>query len=144
MYQAPATFGITSPVDQERVAALIDGELPAMDWFIDNGHPEVALAISGYIVGFSLFNYAVPKPCRELFLLYFQITESEYFQALGFQAAFDKKLVQQQIKKIVEDNDDGYPKLNPRTRMLDYSGLPQFARSFLRMIRELDMTKQKN
>jgi hypothetical protein len=144
MYQAPATFGITSPVDQERVAALIDGELPAMDWFIDNGHPEVALSISGYIVGFSLFNYALPKPCRELFLLYFQITEREYFQALGFQTAFDKKFVQQQIKKIVEDNEDEYPKLNPRTRILDYSGLPQFARSFLRMVRELDLTKQKN
>ena len=149
MYQVSSTFGITSPVNHEKVITFIDGELHNMDWYMENKFPDVALAIPGYIVGFCLFNYAVPKPDWDLFLLYFQITESDYFRQLGYPASyfdtknqtFDKKAIQKAIRHIEEANHSVYPGLHAKTRMLDYASLPAFAKSFLLMMRQLDMTK---
>ena len=79
MYRVKTTFGITSPVTHERVSGLIDEVLHHMDWYNENDHENVALAISGYIVGNCLFNYAVAKPIKELYTLYYGIVEPEYF-----------------------------------------------------------------
>ena len=149
MYQVPATFGITSPVNHEKVVTVIDGELQHMDWYAENNFPEVALAIPGYIVGFCLFNYAVPKPDWDLFLLYYKITESAYFNKLGFSNSyydpetkvFDKKAIGRAIRHIVDSQADTYPKLQAQTGSLDFSDLPAFAKSYLHMIRVMDMTK---
>ena len=149
MYQASSTFGITSPVNHEKVVTFIDGELHNMDWYLDNKYPEVALAIPGYIVGFCLFNYAIPKPDWDLFLLFFQITESAYFKQLGFPFSyynkqtqtFRKREILKAIRHIVEVNTPTYPKLNPKTRMLDFSSFPVFAKTFLLMVRNMDVTK---
>ncbi|MEZ4950997.1 MAG: hypothetical protein R2784_16675 [Saprospiraceae bacterium] len=82
-----ATFGITSPVNHDKVISFIDGELPHMSWYREHGHTKVALAIPGYIVRY-LFNYAVPMPVKELFHLYFQLMEPVYFENLGFRYNF--------------------------------------------------------
>ena len=73
MYQVKASFGITKPVTHDRVVSFIDGELHQMNWYQENGHPKVAMAVPGYIVGYCLFSYAIPKPDKRLFHLYHQI-----------------------------------------------------------------------
>ena len=62
MYEVSATFGITGPIDHPKLAILIDQELPNMKWYHEHGHEKIALAIPGFIVGRSLFNFALPKP----------------------------------------------------------------------------------
>lgn len=148
MYRVTATFGITTPVNHDRVVSFIDGELHNMDWYQENGHQAVAMAIPGYIVGYCLFNYAVPQPDRDFFHLYYQITNPDYFQALGFSLDFydspgkiNKRAVRRAIDDIVDQNRGRFPRLNPATGTLNYQSLPNFARSFLLMIRNLDMTK---
>lgn len=149
MYRVKATFGITTPVNHDRVAAFIDGELHNMDWYKDNRHERVAMAIPGYIVGYCLFNYAAPKPVRELFHLYFKITEQEFFNSLGFSLNFqdarsgelNRKNIKSAIEKIVKDNERIFPKLKPDFFSLNYSSRPEFAKSYLAMIRNLDTTK---
>lgn len=149
MYQVPATFGITNPVNHDRVIAVIDGEIQNMDWYMENKFPEVALAIAGYIVGFCLFNYATPKPVWDLFLLYYRITEGAFFRKLGFQTSyydpatgdFDKKAILKVIRHTAEANATEYPKLHPSTGMLNWTDLPAFAKSYLLMIRQMDATK---
>ncbi len=150
MYRVRATFGITSPENHDRLASFIDGELKNMDWYYEHGHPKVALAIPTYIVGFSLFNYALPKPDKAYLHLYFQILESDYFQNLGFQNAFfnkannslDKRAIRRAIEQIRVENSARYPKLNPVIGSLEYTDLPSFARSYLMMVRNLDLTKR--
>lgn len=149
MYRVTATFGITTPVNHDRVVSFIDGELNNMDWYHDNGHEAVALAIPGYIVGYCMFNYAIPKPDRELFHLYFQITEHEYFQSLGFnlnfydrsEGRFKKKAIKKAIAQIVEKNKLKYPKLHPAVSSLNFNSPAGFAKSYLLMVRNLDVTK---
>ena len=84
LYATTATFGILTPKGHDALASLIEGELPNMDWYEENKHERVAVSIPTYIVGNALFNFALPKPDRELLELYYRIVEPEYFKSLGF------------------------------------------------------------
>ncbi len=149
MYRVKTSFGITKPVTHDRVVSFIDGELHQMDWYNDNGHYKVALAIPGYIVGYCLFNYAIPKPDKDLFYLYYQIMYGSFFEQLGFkldlvdhkQQTFNKKGIKRAIKEIVEANKEKYPNLSPNINQLSFDGQVKFAKSYLTMIRNLDLTK---
>lgn len=148
-YKVKSSFGITTPANHDRVSSFINGELPNMDWYIDESHHHVSLAIAGYIVGYCLFNYALPKPDRELFQLYYHIVENQYFNALGFTFSFydratrklDKKSILDHVEYIEEINEDEFPNFKPRTSMLVFDSLPKFARSYLQMIMGLDLSK---
>jgi hypothetical protein len=149
MYRTSATFGITTPVNHKQIADFIEGELPNMDWYCENGHPEVGLAVPGYIVGFCLFNYAPPKPVRELLELYFQITESGFYTSLGYPVRYyderagglQKKVIRQAIRQIVEQNRSQYPGMQSLSGSLSFQSMPAFARSFLLMLSQMDVVK---
>jgi len=149
MYQVKTSFGITKPVTHDRVVSFIDGELHQMDWYRNNGHHKVAMAIPGYIVGYCIFNYAVPKPDKELFHLYYRIIYGAYFKQLGFtdsyvdfkKQAFKAKEIKRAIKEIVATNKETYPKMSPNINRLSFDGQSKFAQSYLMMIRNLDLTK---
>ncbi len=145
MYDVSATFGITTSVEQAKVVAFIEGEIHNMDWYHENGHDEIALAVPGYIIGYCMFNYAVPKPVRDLFILYYQIIESEYFTALGFTAKYvdegklQKRSIKQAIEIITKRHRQDFPNLDPNTRNLDFGSKQSFAKSYLLMIHQLNL-----
>lgn len=149
MYRVQTTFGITSPVTHDRVVGLIDSELSQMEWYQTNGHEPIAAAIPGYIVGYSLFNYAIPQPDRDFFHLYYRVTEPTYFKALGFTNTYsngegnqvDRRAVKRAIEGIVRKYRHRYPQLRPAVSKLVFGQPLDFARSYLMMIRELDLTR---
>ncbi len=151
MYEVTTTFGITSPVNHDKVVSFIDGELSNMDWYKDNQHLKVALAIPGYIAGYCLFYYAVLKPDKDFLHLYFQIVEADYFKQLGFttnyydpeKESFNEKRIKNAIRKIAETNKEKFPNLNPNIANLAFGSLPDFAKSYLQMVRNLDLTKSE-
>ncbi len=141
MYRVPATFGITVSVGHEQVVQVIKSELPKMDWYEENNYEKVALAIPGYIAGKCLFNFAVPKLDRALFLLFFQIMESGYFTALGFTESYresDGQTFQKKaIKKAIEQIAESHQNPAPDTSLLVFDNPASFARSFLQMMAEM-------
>jgi len=147
MYLTTSTFGITNPASHDRVRSFIDGELGNMKWFQQNSYYDTALAVPGYIVGYCLFNYAIPLPDRAFFHLYYQIMEPEYFSKLGFlenyyeaeKKAFNKKEIRRAIRNIVKTHRQKFPKLNPDISSLDFSECAGFAKSYLLMVRNLNM-----
>ncbi len=149
MYRVKTTFGITSPVTHERVIGLIDEVLHHMDWYRDNEYEKVALAIPGYIVGNCLFNYAVPKPVKDLYTLYYQIFEPDYFHQLGFKTVFfdpqkkgfEKRKIKNRIKEIALQNKRMYPTMAPNLSKLNFNNLTDFAKSYLLMVKELDLVR---
>ena len=149
MYLTKSTFGITKPVNHDRVVGFIDGELHNMDWYNEHGYNAIALGVPGYIVGYCMFNFAAPRPVRELFHLYYQIVEADYFKELGYtlnyydsaKNSFEKKAIQRAIRKVVDHNKDLYGHLKPNKKMLKYDTIINFAKSFLMMVRQLDLTK---
>ena len=149
MYRVKSTFGITTPVNHDRIVSFIDSDLNNMDWYKDNGYHQIALSIPMYIVGYCLFNYAVPQAIRDFFLFYYQVVECDYFKSLGFSInhydsetkKLDKRAIKRGVEKIAERNRHKFPKLNPVTSTLNFDSLIDFAKSYLIMIRNMDMTK---
>ncbi len=149
MYRTSATFGITTPVNHAQIVSFIEGELPNMDWYYEQGHSEIALAVPGFIAGYCLFNYAPPKPVRELLHLFFQVTEPAFFSRLGFTpvyyqadtGVFDKKAIKQAIERVSAANRHAYPSLDPPVARLEFTDLPIFAKSFLSMIASMEVVK---
>lgn len=143
LYRTRSTFGVNPPANHDRIVALIDGELPNMEWHLSQNHLELALAIPQYIVGNALFQNVPPRPDRDLFHLFFQITETGFFRNLGFPTYTtpnglpDKRPIQQAIRTIVENNRSEYPRLRLDSNQLDFSSMPLFAKSFLEMVRNL-------
>jgi hypothetical protein len=148
MYRTRSTFGVNPAVNHGSIAALIDGELPNMEWPLQQNHDVLALAVPQYIAGFALFHYAPPKPARDLFHLFFKVTEPDFFKNLGFsevytdeQGRLDKRAIQLAIKSIAEQNRALYPNFKPDLLQLDFASLTLFAKSYIAMIKDLNLTK---
>lgn len=149
LYRTPSSFGITNPNNHDQFVSFIDGELPNMDWYADHKHFEIAKSIPGYIIGYCLFNYALPLPDKELLHLFYYITENAYFKALGFHEHFyaaetskyDKKSIKRAFERIQKKYEARYPKLDIKINTLDFSSDHGFAKSYLLMLKDLDLTK---
>lgn len=147
LYSTSSTFGIVAPKGHDALVGLIDGELANMDWYEDNNHPKIAFSIPGYIVGNALFNFALPKPSKDFIELYYRITESKYFTSLGFTPAYyddekdvyNQKNIKNAIKRLVEKHKDKYPRLAPTVNTLDFKNPRRFARTYLLMLKNLDL-----
>ncbi len=149
MYRTRSTFGANPAVPHGTLASFINGELANMEWPLQQGHDALALAVAQYVAGFTLFHQAPPKPDRELLHLFFQITESAFFRALGFQILFtdeegrlQKAEILKGIRQIVERNRAQFTRLRPDTNRLDFGSHTLFGKSFLLMIKDLDLTKE--
>ncbi len=131
--------------------ALIDGELPNRDWYEQNGHANVALAVPSYIVGHALFTYALPKADRELLALYYKIFEPNFFKALDYTpqylntqtGVFDQKAIKTVIKTIADSHIDKFPKLAPDVSVLDFKTASKFATSYLMLLKALDFSPKE-
>jgi len=151
MYRVPATFSITAPAQHSQLAAMIEAEMPAMDYYLQNNYSDLAKAIPGFVTGHFLFYFHVPQPDREYLHFLFEILESDYFKELGFTDTyydsetqkFDKSGIKREINTIAKTNKERYPKLAPNTSKLKYDSLPEFARSYLLMVKDLDLTPKE-
>ncbi|MEL6668971.1 MAG: hypothetical protein AAFY36_02915 [Bacteroidota bacterium] len=148
LYLGKYTFGITSPASHDRLRQIIDSELGKLDWYQDNGYPNIALAVPSYIVGYSLFNFALPLPLHNFLQLFMRIREDEYFRRLGYAQVFTdksgrpvKKTVKAAISEIVQRHRSVYPYLRPISSILDYSDFTEFGKTYLKMLYELDLSK---
>ncbi|MFN0034240.1 MAG: hypothetical protein ACKVUS_04180 [Saprospiraceae bacterium] len=149
MYRTRSTFGVNPAVPHGTLASLIEGELPNMEWPLQQGHDALALAIPQYVAGFTLFHQAPPKPDRALLHLFFQITEAPFFRELGFHIPFtdaegrlQKAEILKEIKHIADRNRAQYTRFRPDTSRLDFASHTLFGRSFLGMLKGLDLTKE--
>ncbi len=148
MYRTRSTFGVNPAVNHGSVVALIDGELPNMEWPLQQNHEVLALAVPQYIAGFALFHYAPPQPVRAFFHLFFQIMEPAFFKNLGFTVTFadgagrlDKRAILQGIKQITDQYRPQFPQLRPDQHALDFASHTLFAKSYLLMVKDLNLIK---
>lgn len=147
LYRTRSTFGINPGVGHDRVQALIDAELPKMDWYIDQGHPEImSMAIARYTVGYGLYHYAPPPPDSAFFHLFYRITEQDYFRQLGYNDTFitaegklQKSHIEKAVQAIADEWSGRFPRLKPRYQQLVYDSLPTFSRSYLRMVQQTEL-----
>ncbi len=148
LYEVLSTFGVTAPTSYRQYITFADGELPKMEWYTDNNHPKIARAVPDYIVGYSLFNYALPVPLKKLLHAYYEIMEPTFFKDLkyGFKLRKGEGLHPQTIKKhiqaIAKKYQLEYPYFSPNVKLLDFTSEVLFSKSFIEMTRELNLTKR--
>jgi hypothetical protein len=148
MYRTRSTFGVNPAVPHGSFCTFIDGELPNMEWPMQHGHEALALAVPQYVMGFTLFHQAPPKPDRELMHLFFQVTEAAFFRNLGFDIPFadaegrlQKSAIVKEINRLVSKHRPVFPRLKINTDRIDFASDILFAKSFLQALRETDLTK---
>jgi hypothetical protein len=149
LYRADYAFEINPTVSPDALMAYIDEELRNTEWYMQQSHFIVSLAISNMIVGSILFNYTPIKPIRQLLHLYFHVVENPYFRALGFSAVYENeaaalqnKPIQDSIQQILTTNKKEYPNLKMDFTKLQYNNKAAFAKSFLMQLRQLDFLKK--
>lgn len=147
LYGIKSTFGITAPSSHDRLSSYIDNEIGNMDWYQDNGHTEVAQSIIGYIVGYCLFNFALPAPDKELLHLYFCIMHQDYFNDLGYSYTYqqdgklNKSEVLHGIEEVIQRHKADFTELTFQKKSLNFNSKLTFAKSFLLMVKQLNLTR---
>jgi hypothetical protein len=149
IYEVLSTFGVTVPTSYEQYKTFAQAELANMDWYVDNKYTSVGRSIPSYIVGYSLFNYALPRPLTKLFHLFYYITECAFFNELGFTCQFldeKGKLIEKEIKRslasIRQEFKASFPNFNPRKYSLNYQSIESFSKSFIVMTLNLNLDKE--
>lgn len=144
LYEVRSTFGITGPIEHNKLTLIIEQELPHMNWYLENGYPEIALAVPEYIISHSLFYYTLPPPDKGLFHLFLNVVEADYFKSIGLPAlrtgdVLDKKGIRNALEFLEEFFENQQPKLKIDHSVLNYDSLPLFASSFLNMVKNLNI-----
>ncbi len=148
MYRTRSTFGVNPPVPHGSVVSFIEGELPNMEWPLQQGYEVLALAVPQYVMGFTLFHQAPPKPDRELMHLFFQVSEAAFFRELGFDIPFtdasgrlQKSAIIKEINRILARHRPLYTRLKINIDRIDFASEILFAKSYLLAIKETDLTQ---
>ena len=146
LYHIDATFSFNPVIQSAQVRDTISSELPTMDWYLEKGYDEYATAIVDFIIGYLLFNFIVPPPCKALFLLYYRIREPELFIDLGYQDLpfYQKKLsstvIKKEIKAVLDDFQGRFPYLDAPLDLLQFGSMATFGKSYMEMVAEINFT----
>jgi hypothetical protein len=138
LFRSKHSFAITQPTQQKTIADSIFGANQNTAWFKDNNHPYVAQQISEYGLGYCQYNFSLPRPVTDLYLILMKVSYADFFRDLGFTEElynsqtkkFNNELIVQQINAIIDTWREKYPKLNFKPENLKYDSLLSFTLSF--------------
>jgi hypothetical protein len=149
LYYVNCTFGITTAATHDRLIELLNEHFSNAEWYEKNNHFAIAQAIYDYIVSFAYFSYALPRPDRDALRLYFQVNEHQYFKNLGFNYNYvdangkiQKNEIEKQLHQIYQINKEKYPNAKFDIALLDCKDRLCFSKSFLKMLYQMDFSKE--
>lgn len=138
LFRSKHSFAITQPTTQKTVSDSIFGANQNTVWFKENNHPYVAQQISEYGLGYCQYNFSLPRPISDLYLILMKVSYADFFRDLGFTAElynnktqqFNSELIEQKVALIMEAWREKYPQINFKTKSLKYDSLLSFTLSF--------------
>ena len=141
------TFGINSPVDLRQVQSTIATEIKKVDWYIENNQFDEARAITGFIIGYILFDYAIDYLLKSLLLLYYRILNQDFFNSMGIQSNFinnkgslNKSKIESEIERIIDFYSSEYHIVKIPVDDLQYQSIYHFGQSLLHLIQNSSFT----
>ncbi len=149
LYRVKSTFGIANPAPHQAVLDLFANNLQNVKWYIDNNHSDIAVNIYEYLATYCLFSYGLPRPDVKLFHLMLNISNQDYFTALGISPVlYDSvtgKLNDTEIKSIItsiiSSGNELYPDLKFNTDNLKFDSLLDFLRTFIEKMKTLNFNQ---
>ncbi|GLR18614.1 YbjN domain-containing protein [Portibacter lacus] len=141
LYDVISTFGLPVPTPHETLTQLIESELNKMQWYKENKHTAIALAIPSYVVGYSLFSYALPMPDMKLLDLFYRVTESEFLNNGEFINGDtpNARRVKKEMARIENKYKSIHPHLDLNASAIDFSTMLTFSESFLNLIKDINL-----
>ena len=146
LYRVKSTFGIANPAPHQTMVELFNNNLNNVKWYVENNSTDIAVAIYEYLATYSLFSYGLPRPDARLFHLMLNITNQDYFTALGvgemlFDAVsgkFSEQSIKDKIEEIIKEGLELYPELKFNPDNLKFDSLTGFLRSFITEMQALN------
>ena len=146
LYRTKATFGVANPAPHNAVVDAINSNINNVKWYVDNDYEDVAWIIFEYIAGYSLFSYGLPKPDIKLFHLLYNITQQDYFTALGLKEKyydtsskkFEEGAIKDKVNEIIKEGTEQFPELKFSTDNLKFDNMVSFLRSYITEIQNLN------
>ena len=138
LFRSKHSFAITQPTQQKTIADSIFGANQNTAWFKENNHPYVAQQISEYGLGYCQYNFSLPRPITDLYLILMKVSYADFFRDLGFTEElyntqtkkFNSELIVEKINNIIDAWREKYPQLKLKTENLKYDSLLSFTLSF--------------
>lgn len=146
LFKSKSTFAIVQPQVHKTIADAIAAANNNMIWYRDNNYPLMAEQICEYGLSYCQYNYSLPRPITELFILFMRVNYPAYFSSLGFSSLYsdneNKKLdtdeLARQIANVISNWKMKYPLLQFNTGNLKYENLTSFNHSFTQQIELLN------
>ncbi len=146
LYRTKATFGVANPAPHPAVDDAIKSNINNVKWYVDNNYPDIAELIFEYIAGYALFSYGLPKPDAKLLGLLINITQQDYYTALGLTEKyydtaakkFEEQAIKDKINEIIKQGIEQFPELKFNTDNLKFDSMVNFLRSYITEIQNLN------
>ncbi len=146
LYRVKSTFGIANPAPHQAVIDLFANNLQNVKWYIDNNYTDIAVVIYEYLATYCIFSYGLPKPDAKLFHLLLNITNQDYFTALGegellydsTGTKFSEQVIKTKIDAIIKEGNELYPELKFGTANLKFDSMVSFLKSYAAEIQQLN------
>lgn len=139
-----ATFGTVIPSVKQSVDEAITNNIQNTKWYIDNNHPDIALNILEYIIGYSLFSYGLNQSLKRLLGLIYRVINSDYVSEIGFEEnlvvnnSVNKEYVEKKFLEYISLDTAEYPELKMNFENIKYDSVFSFAKSALEEIQKLN------
>lgn len=148
-YKVVTTFGVVQPISYSRIIRQIRSELNQFDVYNQGATRVYAPYITSFLIGYGLFNYALPGLIRDLYSLYYYLEEEELLFDLGMPRVRESSSIRrnrssliQTIKDLQDFWADRIHVTGLRPESLDLSDRIELARTYLEMMVAAEMTEQ--
>ena len=147
LYDTKHTFGITQVGNVNQLLDFMKSEMMQFDWYVNNGHQDVAQSICNFIIGHTFYNYAMPEPIQRMMHLYYHAIESRYFEKLGYESMYtktgeiDRKKINMEIVKIRKELEGKYTFSETSSTSYSVINKLEFSVSWLQLLSKMKMEK---
>ena len=140
-YKVVTTFGLVQPISFHRLTTQIEGELAQIDAYDQADTRSYVPHISSFLIGYGLFNYALPGFIRDLYALYYYMEEESLLFSLGMPPFLEgetryraKDKLVQTIRELQATWADRITVEHLYPEQIDLSDPVALARTYLKMI----------
>jgi hypothetical protein len=151
LFRSKYTFSIVTPQNYKTIADSIYNANQNITWYKEHKYPKIAAQITEYGISYCQYSYSLPKPVSELFHLFMMANYPDFFKELGYKdefynaenSTYNKELISERIKTIIEKWKEKYPELNFNTDKLKFDNQVSFNQTFTSEVEYLNLeTKQ--
>ncbi|MEA3227546.1 MAG: hypothetical protein U9P38_00575, partial [Campylobacterota bacterium] len=90
-YNAKYTFNPIEKTSHDDIVNFISESLLKIRWYKNNRYNQIIPTIYNYIAFYSLYNYGLNQPTRDLFHLLIEVQNPHFFEELGYSSYYDSE-----------------------------------------------------